>query len=101
MWRCGQNLIFLHVIDALREFFVLVSVDRRFVGSLLVKCTRELIHSVPRDAALDRIFEIGAQNLRVVNRILQLVTNLDTTGRLWARKGHNLEHHLQFEPFFL
>ena len=101
---CGavdKTSFFLHVIDALREFVILVSnLGRGFVGSLIVERPREVIHGVPRDAALDRIFKVGAQNLRVVNRILQLAANLDAAGRLRAREGHDPEHHFTFRVVF-
>jgi len=65
-----------------------------------MECPSEVIHGVPRDAALDRIFKIGAQNLGVVNRILQFAANLDATGRLRAGQGHDSEHHFTFRVVF-
>ena len=98
LWTKPQ--FFLHVIDSLCEFFVNVSVGRRLCRILLMECPGEVVHGIPRDAALNRIFEVGAQNLCMVNRILQLAANLDAAGRLRAREGHDSEHHFTFRVVF-
>jgi hypothetical protein len=38
--------------------------------------TRQLIHLVPRDAALIRILKIVTQTLCVINRLFQFIANL-------------------------
>lgn len=93
-----KTSFFLHVIDSICELVVITnSIDR----ALFMKRPGKVIYRIPRDTALDRIFKIGAQNLCVVNRLLQLVTNLDATGRLWlwTREGHG-EHHFTLRAVF-
>ena len=42
---------------------------------------RQLIHLVPRDAALSRILEIVTQTLGVIDRLFQFVSNLTLLAR--------------------
>jgi hypothetical protein len=41
-----------------------------------VKRTRQIIHLVPRDAALLRILKIAAQVLGVINRLFQFIPDV-------------------------
>ena len=61
----------------------------------------EIIHGVPRDAALDRILKIGAQNLGILDSLFQLAANLNAPG-LWRKRARKGERkHLFVRSFFL
>jgi len=69
-----------------------------------VKCTRQIIHLIPRDAAFRRILKIRAQVLGVFNRLFQFIPNLTLLARglcsahnrrqAAERLGDKDEHHL-------